>query len=598
MTSGLRDTRAVRTDPTIANGTPARAGAATLTAVVLATAPATSGGIAALLPLGDETILGRLTGQLTGLGVPTTIVLTRPAWEADVRQAVGGTIAVRGSRSTADDLRAIAALAAGDSPLVVMYGDIVVHGEAIRGLVSEPRPTTAVLVGGKRRPVALPIQARRGQLVSAASPYHAVGRPNGSFLGVLRAAPDDLATLAAAAERLAPLVDAPPDPWREELQRKGETWRVAAARWSADDEPAGDDHTGPDDDDDGEPAAPAEPTDVEVVISAEAEAWADNRVAVAREDPLSLLLLGLVRGGAQVGAVNLRRLFWTRPLSPAAATTGAEKLAAADEDRLLLDSAVKSLDGFFTTYFVSPYSKHIARWAARHGFTPNQVTTVSMLIGILAAAAFATGERWGLVTGAVLLQVAFTTDCVDGQLARYTRQFSKFGAWLDSVFDRAKEYLVFAGLAIGASRAGDPVWLLACSALTLQTFRHMGDFAYGGMQLQSFSEAPQPPLEQARDSASAAAAARRAAAASSSTAPPPAARPPAARVLSTWRRLDRVRAIRWGKRMITFPIGERFAVISITAALFTPRVTFIAVLAWCAVGIVYAQTGRVLRALR
>ena len=96
-----------------------------------------------------------------------------------------------------------------------------------------------------------------------------------------------------------------------------------------------------------------------------------------------------------------------------------------------------------------------------------------MVIGILAAAAFATGERWGLVAGAVLLQLAFTADCVDGQLARYTRTFSKLGAWLDSIFDRAKEYLVFAGLAIGASRAGDAVWLLACAALTLQTVRHI-----------------------------------------------------------------------------------------------------------------------------
>ena len=50
-----------------------------------------------------------------------------------------------------------------------------------------------------------------------------------------------------------------------------------------------------------------------------------------------------------------------------------------------------------------------------------------------------------MVAGAVLLQLAFTFDCVDGQLARYTRQFSKLGAWLDSIFDRTKEYVVFAG---------------------------------------------------------------------------------------------------------------------------------------------------------
>ena len=43
----------------------------------------------------------------------------------------------------------------------------------------------------------------------------------------------------------------------------------------------------------------------------------------------------------------------------------------------------------------------------------------------MAALAFASGRDAGLVAGAVLLQIAFTADCVDGQLARYTWQFSK-----------------------------------------------------------------------------------------------------------------------------------------------------------------------------
>ena len=153
-----------------------------------------------------------------------------------------------------------------------------------------------------------------------------------------------------------------------------------------------------------------------------------------------------------------------------------------DEDRVLLDSAVKGSDGFFTTFFVCPYSKYIARWAARRGLTPEPGhDRLRSRVGVLAAAAFATGERSGLVAGAVLLQFAFTLDCVDGQLARYTRQFSKLGAWLDSIFDRTKEYVVFAGLAIGASRTGDPVWLLAGAALTLQTARHAIDFSYPGL---------------------------------------------------------------------------------------------------------------------
>ena len=95
----------------------------------------------------------------------------------------------------------------------------------------------------------------------------------------------------------------------------------------------------------------------------------------------------------------------------------------------------------------------------------------------------------------MLVYFAFVFDCVDGQLARYTRQFSKLGAWLDSIFDRSKEYVVFAGLAIGASRTGDPVWLLAGAALALQTTRHAIDFSYPVSQHQVIAETPQPPLE-------------------------------------------------------------------------------------------------------
>jgi Family of unknown function (DUF5941) len=184
---------------------------------------------------------------------------------------------------------------------------------------------------------------------------------------------------------------------------------------------------------------------------------------------------------------------------------------------------------------------------------------------------------------------------VDGQLARYTRTFSKLGAWLDSVFDRTKEYLAFAGLAIGASRMGDPVWLLACAAITAQTVRHMSDFSFGTAQQQVIRSTAQPPLEQSFDSAGAAAAARRQGDVALEPAP---RRSPADRALSAWRRLDRAPGVRWGKRILSFPIGERFAAISITAAFFTPRVTFVVLLSCAAVAGVYTQTGRVLRSVR
>jgi hypothetical protein len=295
-------------------------------------------------------------------------------------------------------------------------------------------------------------------------------------------------------------------------------------------------------------------------------------------DIASLALVGLVRSGVVVAAVPLRDLFWARPASRPEAERAARDIAELDEDRLLLDAAVKANDSFFTTFFVSPYSKYIARWAARRGWTPNLVTTVSLGIGVLAALAFATGERAGLVAGALLLQLSFTTDCVDGQLARYTRTFSRLGAWLDAVFDRTKEYAVYAGLAIGASSSGDPVWVLAGSALALQTVRHAIDFSYLIQEREWLAAARQPPLAEPSDRLAA------------GPANGQGGRAPAA-----WDRLNRLAAVRWAKLFIAFPIGERFAAISITAAVASAHTTFVVLLAWGGVATAYKMVGRLAR---
>jgi hypothetical protein len=570
--------------------------------MVFATAAGSDGGPAALLPWHDGTLLGRLTGQLASLGVARIVVVTRPPWETAVRAALqrAGTAAeVLGSPGVEHDLRTFAALAADGNGrgLAALYGDIVTHREALAGLLANPQTNSLILGGGRIRPMVFRVRARRGRVLSAGSAYHAVHRPTGTFLGVLRIAPSDLAAVEAAALALAPLAAAPPESWLGELDRKADSWRIALARLAEGDVDSAaldDDQASPDDVDE-ELDAPGDVQDVE--LSEADEARLRDRLATAPDDAVALLLVGLVRSGAPIAISHLRRLFWARPLSADALAEAERGIADIDEDRVLLDSAVKGSDGFFTTFFVSPYSKYIARWCARRGFTPNQVTTVSVLIGLAAAIAFATGERWGLVTGAVLLQLAFTTDCVDGQLARYTRQFSKLGAWLDSVFDRTKEYLAFAGLAIGASRMGDPVWLLACAAITLQTARHMSDFSFGGSQRDALGATPQPPLAQAADAAGQAAEVRRADRRDAAE-PVVVQRPLPVRVLSAWHAIDRAPGVRWIKKMITFPIGERFAAISITAALFTPRVTFITVLVWGALGTVYTLTGRVLRSLR
>jgi len=332
------------------------------------------------------------------------------------------------------------------------------------------------------------------------------------------------------------------------------------------------------------------------VDAADAPALADAAERLlpleADGDVVSLLLTALVRGGTRVGARDARTQLWARPSSKSDAERAAHELAVYDEDRARLDAAVKAQDGFFTTFFVSSYSKYVARAAARLGLTPNQVTVLSMCVGVLAAAGFGLGHRWSLVAGAVLLQVAFMLDCVDGQLARYTRTFSRFGAWLDSILDRGKEYLVYGGLAIGSTRGfGTDVWPLAAAALSLQTVRHMFEFSYWDVHYAALAAAPQPPLEQPGDRPG----------------PPPGEttieRAPAevhesdgiaSRALGMSRLLDKPPGVHWIKKMIVFPIGERFAAISLTAALFTPRTTFIVLLVWGGIAGIYSLSAHLM----
>ncbi|WP_328642138.1 DUF5941 domain-containing protein [Streptomyces canus] len=271
------------------------------------------------------------------------------------------------------------------------------------------------------------------------------------------------------------------------------------------------------------------------------------------------IVTALADDAAEVYRPDLGSLVAAVPADPQARNEARQAVADVDDEAVRLKSAVKSRDGFFTTHFISPYSRYLARWCARRGLTPNQVTTASLITALIAAACAATGTRGGFIAAGVLLIASFVLDCTDGQLARYSLQYSTLGAWLDATFDRAKEYAYYAGLALGAARGGDDVWALALGAMILQTCRHVVDF--------SFNEANHD--------------------ATANTSPTAA--------LSD--KLDSVGWTVWVRRMIVLPIGERWAMIAVLTAATTPRITFYALLIGCAFAATYTTAGRVLRSL-
>lgn len=121
-----------------------------------------------------------------------------------------------------------------------------------------------------------------------------------------------------------------------------------------------------------------------------------------------------------------------------------------DSQKLKLRSAIKQKDGWWASIFSGPLANRFLEPICDVAWiTPNVITISSLVIGVIAAWCFACGDHFHLIIGAVLVQLSFTVDCMDGQLARYRQQFSKLGAWLDRISDRVKDFAYFFSLALG-----------------------------------------------------------------------------------------------------------------------------------------------------
>jgi phosphatidylglycerophosphate synthase len=100
---------------------------------------------------------------------------------------------------------------------------------------------------------------------------------------------------------------------------------------------------------------------------------------------------------------------------------------------------------------LSPY---VTRALIPTRVTPNAVTWLMLVVGLLAAAALTVP---GVVTAAVavlLIQAQILLDCVDGELARWRGQFSPAGVYLD----RLGHYVTETALPIALGIRADGGW--------------------------------------------------------------------------------------------------------------------------------------------
>jgi CDP-diacylglycerol--glycerol-3-phosphate 3-phosphatidyltransferase len=106
----------------------------------------------------------------------------------------------------------------------------------------------------------------------------------------------------------------------------------------------------------------------------------------------------------------------------------------------------------------------IALAMGRIGLTPNGLTLIGFAITTVGAILVG-AQAW--VIGGLVVFVGGVFDMFDGTLARATGQSSKFGAFMDSTFDKGGEILVFIGCiaALANSNVGTVPVLVASGAM-------------------------------------------------------------------------------------------------------------------------------------
>jgi archaetidylinositol phosphate synthase len=91
---------------------------------------------------------------------------------------------------------------------------------------------------------------------------------------------------------------------------------------------------------------------------------------------------------------------------------------------------------FLSYFFYQKIAYKITLFLKDTKVTPNKITLLSLLIGVLASLFFLFDFK---IISFFLLHLSFLFDCVDGQLARATNNFSKIGSFLDNISDRIVE---------------------------------------------------------------------------------------------------------------------------------------------------------------
>lgn len=225
----------------------------------------------------------------------------------------------------------------------------------------------------------------------------------------------------------------------------------------------------------------------ETRIEPAALATIPNRIVMlaAGAVPDALAVLHAEGGAYDLAAVQDRLTRRFGP--PAAIPVGIDPMVVVTSmdvsvaERRLLRSLVKDTDGFMARHVERPISLQIARRLAATAITPNQITMVSVAIGLFGAPFFLSALWPWQTIGALLFLAHSILDGCDGELARLRFQESRWGGVLDFWGDNVVHIVTFACMAAGWSLSAAASWPLLLGAAAV--LGNLGSAAFVYWQL-------------------------------------------------------------------------------------------------------------------
>lgn len=161
------------------------------------------------------------------------------------------------------------------------------------------------------------------------------------------------------------------------------------------------------------------------------------------------------------------------------------KEALREFNRRILKEYKKSLkhmvfDETLTLYILRPIAFIFVKLFYPTKITPNQVSLMTIIVGIISGFFFARGDVTGYFIGGILYFLCLVLDCVDGMIARLKKNGTPVGRIIDGFADYIVGVAVYIGLGIGFEAGNVPLgfwpyspWLLLVISATSHIFHAM-----------------------------------------------------------------------------------------------------------------------------